>query len=102
MLVLFRVGLPPNRTYPFPSTRLSSDYCVSVVVAVPVDQVVAVAADHEGLAARLTMPGPMRAAAAPAWSRSASVRTWCTAMSSVRLQSSHLPFSSRVTSSLLG
>ena len=25
----FPLGLPPNRTYPFPSIRLSGDYCVS-------------------------------------------------------------------------
>ena len=64
----FPRGLPPNRTCPFPSIRLSSDYCVSGVAGCRVDVVVAGAADHEGLAAPLAMtcahaglrlPGPV-------------------------------------------
>ena len=60
MLVLFRNGLPPNRTCPFPGIRLSSDLLRERWCGVPVDQVVAVAADHEGLAADLGHgPGPL-------------------------------------------
>ena len=80
LLVLFRSACPRTGRDPFPGIRLSGDYCVSVAAGCPLDQVVAVAADHEGLAADLAMTWAHAGCGRPVRLRSASVRTWCTEM----------------------
>ena len=88
----FPRGLPPNRTCPFPSIRLSSDYCVSGVAGCPVWMWSWQAAQTTRVLRRRLRHElrPCRAVAVPGWSRSASLRTWWTCTLSVCLQISHL------------
>src|SRR5687767_5320226 len=98
----FPLGLPPNRTYPFPGIRLSGDYCVSAAAGCPWIRSWQSPQTTRALRRILAMTWAHGGCGCPVRSRSASVRTWCTQMLSVRLQSSHLPLSSRVTSCRFG
>jgi len=75
-LVLFRPGLPPNRTDPFPGIRLSSDYCVSGVAGCPWIRSWQSLQTTRDLRRIFAMNLAHSGCGCPGLSRSASARTW--------------------------
>jgi hypothetical protein len=91
----------PNRTGPFPSIRLSSDYCVGVAVGCPSWIAVWQVAQTTNVFLRLLAISWFHAGCGrPGRCRSASLRTWWTSTGPGCLHSSHRLAWSRVISSL--